>query len=223
LNNTTRPNAFNKRGGIKSPRFLKTFVSDNYNIIMWKTISSAEIFKHPRITLIEDDVLLPNGKKIKYLKIKDGQDCAVTIIGKNKKSKILLQKEYSYPPNQKIFQFPGGSVSPGEKPEEGANRELREETGLRAKKLRLLGSYLINNRRSAGKFYVYLGTDLVEDPLPKDETEDLESFWFDENEIEDMIAHGKIINAHVLTAWTLYKINAGKVIASAGRNKSIYK
>jgi len=171
---------------------------------MWKTVSSKEIFNHPRLTLIEDEIILPSGHKISYLKDKDNGGCAVTVIAK-RDGKILIQREYSYPPNQKLFQFPGGAVPAGEKPEIGANRELMEEMGFRANKLELLGSYLINNRRSKMKMYVYVATDLVEESLDADPEEDIESFWFSEDEIARMIKNGEIINVHTLASWCLYK------------------
>jgi ADP-ribose pyrophosphatase len=173
---------------------------------MWKTLSSKEIFSHPRLSLVEDEIVLPNGYKTTYLKYKDDGRSAVTIIAKREDGKILLQKEYSYPPKQKLFQFPGGLVPPDEKPELGANRELMEEAGLMANKLELLGSYLVNNRRSAAKMFVYLATELEAKYLKCDPEEDIESFWFFEAEIERMIKDDEINNCHVLTAWCLYKI-----------------
>ena len=171
---------------------------------MWRTVSSKEVFNHPRLTLVEDEIILPNGHKISYLKDKDSGGCAVTIIAK-RDGKILIQREYSYPPNQKLFQFPGGAVPTGEKPEIGANRELMEEMGFRANKLELLGSYLINNRRSKMKMYVYVATDLVEESIDADPEEDIECFWFSEDEISRMIKNGEIINVHSLASWCLYK------------------
>ncbi len=177
---------------------------------MWRTISSKEIFNHPRIVLVEDEVELPNGKVTKYLRYKDSGAGVVTIVCRRDDGKILLQKEYSYPINQKLFQFPGGGTHPGEKLEDGANRELMEEANLRANKLELIGKYLKNNRRSKVMFHVYLATDLVSDSLPSDETEEIESFWFSEDEIDDMIRNGDIINNHALSAWILYKIKIKK-------------
>ena len=173
---------------------------------MWKTVSSKEVFNHPRLSLVEDEVILPNGVKTTYLKYKDDGRCAVTIIAKRKDGKILLQTEYSYPPNQKLFQFPGGLVPRDEKPEVGANRELMEEADLMANKLEMLGSYLVNNRRSSAKMLVYLATDLQEKSLDGDPEEEIESFWFAEDEIARMIKNDEIANCHVLTAWCLYKI-----------------
>lgn len=174
---------------------------------MWTTISSKEIFKHPRLTLIEDEVLLNNGHKTDYLKFKDNGECAVTIIARGQDNKILIQREYSYPINKKIFQFPGGTVSAQEKPEVGANRELMEEMGYKANQLKLLGSYLINNRRSSKKMHIYLATDLVEASLQCDPEEEIESFWFTEAEINTMIKNGEIMNIHALASWCLYKNN----------------
>lgn len=171
---------------------------------MWKTISSNTIFNHPRLSLIEDEVLLPNGHRTNYLKYKDDGSSAATIIVV-KDNKVLIQREYSYPSNQKLFQFPGGGVLASEKPEVGANRELMEEAGFQANSLKLLGSYLMNNRRSTQRMYVFLATDLVEQSLNKDPEEELESFWFSEDEVSRMIKDGDIINVHSLASWCLYK------------------
>lgn len=59
---------------------------------MWKKLSSKDLFTHPRLSLIEDEVLLPNGLKTTYLKFKDDGHCGVTIIARNSEGKILLQK-----------------------------------------------------------------------------------------------------------------------------------
>ncbi|MDP2874232.1 MAG: NUDIX hydrolase [bacterium] len=172
----------------------------------WKTLSSEEIFKHPRLTLIEDEVLLPNGQKTTYLKYKYNYSHIVTVVAQRADGKILLQQEYCYPINQKIYQFPGGKTKGTETPDQGANRELMEEAQLKALDLKLLGSYLANNRRSDVRVYVYLGTKLESAALEKDAEEDTESFWYSDQEIEELITKGEIINVHTLAAWTLYRI-----------------
>lgn len=149
---------------------------------------------------------LPNGKKTDYLKFKDDGACAATVICRREDGKILVQKEYSHPPRQRLFQFPGGLIPAEEKIEVGANRELMEEAGLKANKLELIGSYLPNNRRSSMKFYIYIGTKPEEASLEGDDEEDIESFWFSESEIDGMIKKGKIINVHLLAAWAYYKL-----------------
>lgn len=102
---------------------------------MWKILETTEIFKHPRITLLEDDVELPNGETTKYLKFlnkADGAD-AVAI---NEDGKILLVKEYNHPVGKEMWQFPGGFIDADETPTEAAKRELAEEGGVKAKHLK---------------------------------------------------------------------------------------
>jgi ADP-ribose pyrophosphatase len=171
----------------------------------WKILSSKEIFSHPRLILVEDEVLLPNGHETNYLKYKDRID-AVSIVCKRKDGKILLEKEYSHPPQKWLFQFPGGGVSKGENPKKGANRELMEEAKYRAGKITKTGSYLLNNRRSTAKMHVFLATDIKKEARDGDKEEDIKIFWFSEKQIEEMIKEGKIINSHVLASWILYKL-----------------
>lgn len=164
---------------------------------MWKKISSKELLVHPRLTIIEDEVLLPSGVKTTYVKFKHRTDAAL-VIAVRKDGKILLQREYSYPQNQEV----------------GANRELTEEAKLRAQKLTLLGKFLLNNRRSTTMVFVYLGECLKETLyLGKEpEEKDIKSFWFSEKEIEDMIARNEIIIFPVLSAWSLYKVKKSKKV-----------
>lgn len=176
----------------------------------WKRISTKEVFTHPRMSFLEDRVLLPNGKEVDYLRRKDTGKAGVTVIAK-KDGQILLSQEYSYPPDAILYQFPGGGVNAGEDPEVGADRELREETGYGAKKYTFLGKYYDDNRRSAEFMHAYLAEDLVENPLSTgDMEEEITSAWYTEAEIEEMIRDGSIVNVHALAAWGLYMVRKGR-------------
>lgn len=202
---------------MKKPKnfcFLKLRYSRaNFRFIqlhMWKILSSKPLFRHPRLSLIEDEVELPNGSKTSYLKYDDDGSCGATVIAKRDDGKILLQREYSHPTGKKLYQFPGGHVPAGETPEVGANREFMEEAGLKSNNLQLLGKYYLNHRRSTAMMHVYLATDLQEAFKKGDPEEEIESFWYDEKEIDEMIRKGEIINSTVLAAWSLYKNHSSK-------------
>lgn len=173
---------------------------------MWNKVSSRVIFEHKRITLIEDEVELPGGERTKYLKFKSGGKAATIICKRG--NKILLQKEYSYPPNKMLFQFPGGSISNDKVPEEGANRELMEESGLKARKIKLLGKYLMDNRRSDTYMYVFLANNFEKKSLEKDFEEQIETFWLTERQVDKLIRQGGLENGFSLAAWALYKLNS---------------
>jgi len=170
---------------------------------MWKQLSTKEVFAHPRITLLEDEVELPGGSKASYLTFAHTND-SVTIIAR-KDGKVLLSQEYSYPVGEVLFQFPGGKAEPGEEPMEVAQRELEEETGFKAKQLVPLGWYYPNNRRSKAKMYVFLADDVTEGTKAGgDLEEDIQSAWVTEEDIDNMIRSGEIVNFSVLAAWSLF-------------------
>lgn len=171
---------------------------------MWKKLDSKIIFQHPRLTLIEDHVELPNGHRTTYLKFA-GSLGGVTVICE-KDGRILLQKEYSYPPNEVLFQFPGGAIEDGEDAFVAASRELLEEAGLRAATMKPIGRFLANNRRSDVYMNVFIARDC--DDVGKsggDIEEDITSHWMLPEEIEACIADGTIINGPLLAAWSLYR------------------
>jgi len=171
---------------------------------MWKKLSQQTLLTHPRLTVLEDEVQLPNGHKTKYIHFQhDGN--AVSILCENEKGEILVQEEYSYPPNKIILQLPGGGVPLTEDPIDGAQRELMEETGLRALDMKLLGSYFINNRRTPARMYAYYATKFSEEKIPHDIEESIHHSWITKEEIENKIRSGEIENLNFLAVWAQYK------------------
>lgn len=169
----------------------------------WTKLSEEVIFEHPRLTLIEDSVVLPNGETTKYLRYKRTGHVA-TVVAMREDGCVLLQREYSHPPAEVLYEFPGGSVPNGEDIADGANRELMEEAGLRGD-LELIGSYYSDNRRSDSMTYVFVATNLCEASLPGDVEEFIEHDWYSVEAVEAMIANDEVKNAYALASWTLFR------------------
>lgn len=169
----------------------------------WRTVQSRVIFQHPRLTLIEDDIELPGGKIVPYLKFAPNAGAAAVIAQRG--HEILVSREYSYPPDEILYQFPGGGIEAGEQPEAAARRELIEETGYKAGTMESLGWYYFDNRRSNTKMYVFLATDVQAGKQEGgDLEEDIESKWIPIQTISDLIRRGEIVNVHLLAAWSLF-------------------
>lgn len=171
---------------------------------MWKKLASKVLLDHPRARIVEDEIELHNGSYSSYLRFETRVDAAEVILV-NDEGKIFVAREYSYVLGYPVYQFPGGALLAGEDPLEGAQRELREEAGFEAKELILLGSYFPFHRRMEMKHFVFVGRGLIENPLPADQEELFENFWFSEDEIDLMIKKGEMVNASLLSAWAIFK------------------
>lgn len=174
---------------------------------MWKQTSTKVIFKHPRITLIEDQVELPSGQVVPYLKFMNIND-SVTIICQSDGGDILLQQEYSYPVGEVLYQFPGGKIEVGEDAHTAAVRELKEESGLLAHSVENLGWFYVNNRRSSSKMYVLKLTNLEKTKKSGgDIEEDIIDEWLTIADVDHLIKVGSITNYALLASWAMFKIH----------------
>lgn len=176
---------------------------------MWKKLSQKILLQHPRITVIEDHVELPNGHQTDYLHFAHTHDSA-TVICENEQGQILVQEEYCYPLNAIGIQLPGGGVPLHESPLDGAIRELQEESGIKAHDLIPLGEFYTHNRRTPEKQHVFYATKFSQSKIPHDIEEDIKSYWMDKHTVEEKIISGEIHNVHFLASWALYKLKIDK-------------
>jgi ADP-ribose pyrophosphatase len=171
---------------------------------MWKRLRTKTLLKHPRITIAEDDVQLPNGEAVQYIRYMHTKEAVGVLCIQD--GKILLQQEYSYPPNRVLYQLAGGGVEAGEALEAAAKRELAEESGLRAKSWQKLGEFYIDNRRSDKKMHIFLAQNCANITREGgDVEEDITSKWVTISRFKDMINSGEIVNAPLLIGWTFYQ------------------
>ena len=175
---------------------------------MWKVLNTKKNFEHPRITLLEDEVELPDGSRTKYLKFFNKADGA-DVVAINDKKEILLVKEYNHPVGKELWQFPGGFIDEGETREEAARRELAEEGGFKAKTLKPIGYHYIYRRRIAEASHVFVATDLEYVGHNREISElGMQHQWFSEEMIDQMIKEGEITADDTLAIWMLYKAHS---------------
>jgi len=179
---------------------------------MWKKLSSKVLFQHPRLIVEEDEVQLQSGETIQYLKYGYHGD-GVVIVARNEQDEILFIREYSYIPDRKFLQLPMGKIEDGENAEVAANRELQEETDLKASQLKQFGYYYQYHRRADNKGYVVLATSLSEAPMPGDkEEEDLELVWVKISDIQQLIEKGEIVDADTLSSLSVASLKLALLI-----------
>ena len=138
----------------------------------------------------EDTLELPDGREKAYPVMALGS--SVGILPFLSDSRVILVRQYRHITREFSWEIPGGGIHPDEPPEVAAQRELREESGYRAGRLRRLGRFWPNNAYLDEVIHVYMADDLVADPLPADQDEHLEIRLFPFDEVLAMAQDDRI-------------------------------
>ena len=137
------------------------------------------------------------------------QHCPVVVmIAVDDKSNVLLVKQYRYAAEAELLEVPAGGIEQGEKPEDAAIRELKEETGYGARKISPLGEFWALPGWCTEYMYGFLLQDLFLCPSDGDEDEDIQVVRMPWGRVPDLIKSGEIKDAKsivsLLTAFYLY-------------------
>jgi 8-oxo-dGTP pyrophosphatase MutT (NUDIX family) len=95
----------------------------------WETQTTRTAWQNRWLTVLEDDVLLPDGRPYTYTRLEPA-GIGVGVVGFDEQGRILLEREYRHGVGEVIWQLPGGLADDGEPLVEAGLRELREETGF---------------------------------------------------------------------------------------------
>jgi len=135
-----------------------------------KTIRSKRIYKGRLLGLRKDTIELPN-KKIAQREIVEHPG-AVAVIALTKNKKMVLVKQYRKAVEEALFEVPAGVVHRGETGAEAAKRELEEETGYKAGKIKEVLKGYVSPGYSTELIRFFLATELSK-TRPKVEEDEL--------------------------------------------------
>lgn len=137
-----------------------------------KTLDSKEIFHGRILKLRVDKVVLPDGSTSTREIVEHSG--AVAIVALDRDNMLWMVRQYRKPLEKVLLEIPAGTLEPGEDPLACAQRELAEETGLRAAKWENVLEYFSAPGFCNEKLHLFLARELMEGPKNPDHDEFLE-------------------------------------------------
>jgi len=104
-----------------------------------KPHSTQRIYTGRVLNLRVDEIDGQRGDKRRKVEVVEHQG-GVAVIAQPSRDAIVLVRQYRHPTGQALWEVPAGMIERGEPPLQTARRELIEETGYRAERLRFLWS-----------------------------------------------------------------------------------
>jgi ADP-ribose pyrophosphatase len=136
---------------------------------------------------------------------------AVMIVPLLTDGRVVLERQFRYPLNRTMIEFPAGKIDPDESPFQCARRELLEETGYRAGKWSYLGGLHNAIAYSDEKIEMFLAEELVHEGAALDAGETLEVFAEHWQQLLLWVRDGTVTDAKtMLGAMWLEKVLAGE-------------
>jgi ADP-ribose pyrophosphatase len=162
------------------------------------TIDTQNVYNGRLLKLHVDRVKLPNGRETTREIVE--HPGAVAIVPVLDNGKLLVVKQYRTAARRRLMEIPAGTLEAGEAPLACARRELIEEAGYAAGRLRKLFSCYLAPGYSTEKIHFFLASQLVPTSGRQAEDESIIVQAMDLHEALKAIERGKIQDAKTISA-----------------------
>uniref|UniRef100_UPI004047A20C NUDIX domain-containing protein n=1 Tax=Roseivirga sp. TaxID=1964215 RepID=UPI004047A20C len=169
----------------------------------WKTLNGKLVYENQWIRVDEYNVINPSGGEGIYGKV-SFKGRAVGILPIDDEMNTWLVGQFRYTLDEYSWEIPMGAVPFNETYEEGAKRELKEETGLDCQKLEFLCKIHTSNSVTDEVGMTYLATALSEGETEFDDTEDITVMKLPFTEALAMVMGGRITDSLSVAAILKY-------------------
>jgi ADP-ribose pyrophosphatase len=119
--------------------------------------------------------------------------------------RLLLIRNYRYAVGETLLELPAGTLDRGEEPINCAGRELIEETGYTAGRLKSLGSFFASPGILSERLYAFAAYDLQPGAPQPEEGEQIEVFPVEWDDAIDMIRSGAIRDGKTIATVLMYE------------------
>ena len=134
-------------------------------------VASRQVYHNKVVSVRVDTIELADGTRVEREIVEHEPVAAIVPVDAD--ANVVLVRQYRRAAQAVLLEVPAGGIDPGESPEGAAQRELREETGLQAQRLTLLGEFYVSPGFLTEYMHVFLAEGLAEAHAEADDDEDI--------------------------------------------------
>lgn len=160
----------------------------------WTRLESEVVYDNKWLNVSHEKVVTPAGTEGVY-GVVHFKSRAIAIVPIDEQNHTWLVKQFRYTLNEYSWELPMGGAPLDEEPMIGAQRELKEETGLTAASWQQIMKLHTSNSVTDEEGYVFLARDLTYGEQELEPTEDIELMRLPFAEAVEMVKRGEITDA----------------------------
>jgi len=172
-------------------------MNEQYN--PWQKIDEQKIYDNNWITVTHYNVINPSGNKGVYGKV-HMKNYAIGIVPLDEEMNTYLVGQYRFVLNEYSWEIPEGGAPLNDEPLISAQRELLEETGLKAKHWKMIQQMTTSNSVTDERCFIFLAREVSQHAPEPEETEELVVKKVPFEEAYKMICDGEITDAVTVAA-----------------------
>lgn len=175
----------------------------------WTVHGGRTVYRSDWVALELVDVEVPDGERFEHHVVRVPHPAAGVVVQDPDRGVLLLWR-HRFITDSWGWEVPAGGIDEGETPEQGAAREVLEETGWRPGPMEHLATYHPSNGLSDQTFHLFLarGAEHVGDPEDPGESERIE--WLPLDRVREELTGGGISDGLTLTALS-YALATGTI------------
>jgi ADP-ribose diphosphatase len=167
-----------------------------------QVLSSQMVYEGKVFGIRRDELIEPTGVRTTREMIT--HPGSVVVLPVLPDGRVLLIQQYRYAARQYLWELVAGRIDGGETPIEGAARELREETGYRAKRFKIFLEFFPTPGFLEEKMYLLLAEGLTPGKAEPEEDEKIIARGYTRKELDEMLRKKRLRDAKTIAGVLFY-------------------
>jgi ADP-ribose pyrophosphatase len=167
-----------------------------------KIVRSTTVFKGTVFDVRRDEIVEPDGLRATRDIITHSGSVVVMPVFPN--GDVLLVRQFRYAAGEYLWELVAGSKEPNESARAGARRELLEETGYKARRIRLLVEVIPTPGFLTETMAIFSAEGLKPGPPRPEADEHIEARRFSQSEVLSMMRRGSVRDAKTIVGILYY-------------------